>query len=86
MVKIKELSEDLRLRIVTGNKEGKGYKTISKQFQVPVPTVQSIIKKYKKFHTVKNLKGRGHKPSKKSTVRGQQQSKDHHQGHPEESE
>ena len=62
MAKKKELSEDLRSRIVDAHKQGKGYKKISKQFQVPVATVQSIIKKYKDFHTVKNLKGRGWKP------------------------
>lgn len=61
MAKTKELSEDLRTRIVNAKKEGKGYKKIAQQFQVPVATVQSIIKKYQKFHTVKNLKGRGRK-------------------------
>ena len=39
----------------------KGYKTISKQYDVPVATVQSIINKHKKFNTVKNLSGRGRK-------------------------
>ncbi|KAK3571603.1 hypothetical protein QTP86_015338 [Hemibagrus guttatus] len=62
MAKTKELTEDLRLRIVAAHKSGKGYKTISKCFEVPVATVQSIIKKYKTFHTVKNLRGRGRKP------------------------
>ncbi|KAK3567675.1 hypothetical protein QTP86_020610 [Hemibagrus guttatus] len=42
--------------------QGKGYKTISKCFEVPVATVQSIIKKYKTFRTVKNLRGCGRKP------------------------
>ncbi|KAK3561467.1 hypothetical protein QTP86_003888 [Hemibagrus guttatus] len=62
MAKTKELTEDLRLRIVAAHKPGKGYKTISKCFEVPVATVQSIIKKYKTFRTVKNLRGRGRKP------------------------
>ncbi|KAK3563981.1 hypothetical protein QTP86_006237 [Hemibagrus guttatus] len=62
MAKTKELTEDLRLRIVAAHKSGKGYKTISKCFEVPVATVQSIIKKYKTFHTVKNLRGCGRKP------------------------
>ncbi|KAK3562641.1 hypothetical protein QTP86_003380 [Hemibagrus guttatus] len=62
MAKTKELTEDLRLRIVAAHKSGKGYKTISKCFEVPVATVQSIIKKYKTFRTVKNLRGRGRKP------------------------
>lgn len=59
MTKHKELSEDLRLRIVNAHKDGKGYKAIFKQFQVPTATVQSIIRKFKAVHTVKNLKGRG---------------------------
>ncbi|KAK3535514.1 hypothetical protein QTP70_016937 [Hemibagrus guttatus] len=62
MAKTKELTEDPRLRIVAAHKSGKGYKTISKCFEVPVTTVQSIIKKYKTFRTVKNLRGRGRKP------------------------
>lgn len=53
MAKKKEVSEDLRLCIVNAHKEGKGYKAISKQFRVPVATIQSIIRKYKEFHTVK---------------------------------
>jgi len=62
MAKKKEVSEDLRLCIVNAHKEGKGYKAISKQFRVPVATIQSIIRKYKEFHTVKNIEGRGRKP------------------------
>ncbi|KAK3517459.1 hypothetical protein QTP70_012396 [Hemibagrus guttatus] len=62
MAKTKELTEDLRLHIVAAHKSGKGYETISKCFEVPVATVQSIIKKYKTFHIVKNLRGRGRKP------------------------
>ncbi|KAK3536211.1 hypothetical protein QTP86_000192 [Hemibagrus guttatus] len=62
MAKTKELTEDLRLRIVAAHKSGKGYKTISKCFEVPVATIQSIIKKYKTFRTVKNLRGLGRKP------------------------
>ena len=48
--------------IVNAHKEGKGYKAISKQFQVPVATIQSIIRKYKEFHTVRNVGGRGRNP------------------------
>ncbi|KAK3571511.1 hypothetical protein QTP86_012860 [Hemibagrus guttatus] len=68
MAKTKELTEDLRLRIVAAHKSGKGYKTISKCFEVPVATVQSIIKKYKTFRTVKNLRGRGRKPKVTSVL------------------
>ena len=62
MAKKKELSEDLRMCIVNSRKDEKGYKVISKQFRVPVATIQSIIRKYKEFHTVRNLGGRGRKP------------------------
>ena len=61
MAKKKELSEDLRQRVVDAHGQGKGYKAISKQYAVPVATVQSIIRKYKKFNTVKNICGRGRK-------------------------
>ena len=61
MVKKKELSEDLCQRLVQAHSEGKGYKAISKQYGVPVSTVQSIINKHKRFNTVKNLSGRGRK-------------------------
>ena len=66
MVKTKELSDDLRMSIVNAHKDGKGYKAISKLFRVPVSTVQSIVQKYKKFSTVKNIGKRGRK-SKMST-------------------
>ena len=36
MAKTKELTENLRLRIVAAHKSGKGFKAISKCFQVPV--------------------------------------------------
>ena len=57
MVKKKELSTDLKNKIVNSNKEGMGYKPLLKKFDVPVSTVQSIIKKYKSYQTVKNLNG-----------------------------
>ncbi|KAK3531021.1 hypothetical protein QTP70_007870 [Hemibagrus guttatus] len=73
MAKTKELTEDLRLRIVAAHKSGKGYKTMTKCFEVPVATVQSIIKKYNTFRTVKNLRGRGQNP-KSVTCAGQEDS------------
>ncbi|KAK3508690.1 hypothetical protein QTP70_004204 [Hemibagrus guttatus] len=91
MAKTKELTEDLRLRNVAAHKSGKGYKTISKCFEVPVATVQSIIKKYKTFCTVKNLRGRGRKPkvtpvlARRIVREVKKEYKDHHQGHPDES-
>ena len=62
MVKRKELSDDLRSRIVNAHKDGLGYKAISKRFEVHVATVQSIIRKFKTFNKVENLKRPGRKP------------------------
>ncbi len=62
MVKTKELSLDLRKRIVAQRDLGKGYKAISKSLQVPVGTVRNVLKKFKEHHTVANRKGRGRKP------------------------
>ena len=47
---------------MAAHKSGKGYKAISKCFQVPVATVQSVIKKYKTSRTVENLRECGRKP------------------------
>ena len=43
----KELSKDLRNKVMELYKDGKGYKKISKALQMPVSTVQSLIKKWK---------------------------------------
>ncbi|KAK3558929.1 hypothetical protein QTP86_000006 [Hemibagrus guttatus] len=51
MAKTKELTEDLRLCIVAAHKSGKGYKTISKCFEVPKVTPvlpRRIVRKVKK--------------------------------------
>ena len=61
MTKKKELSEDLRQHLVHAHNEGEGYKAISKQYDVPVATVQSLIKKHKKFNAITYLSGRGRK-------------------------
>ena len=61
MVKKKELSTNLRNKIVNSNKEKMGYKSLSKKFDVPVSIIQNIIKKYKSYQTIKNLNNRGKK-------------------------
>uniref|UniRef100_A0AAY5KXH6 Transposase Tc1-like domain-containing protein n=1 Tax=Esox lucius TaxID=8010 RepID=A0AAY5KXH6_ESOLU len=43
----KELSKDLHSKVTELYKDGKGYKKISKAFQIPVSTVQSLMKKCK---------------------------------------
>lgn len=57
----RELSEEIRKKIIDKHGKGKGYKTISKQLDVPVTTVANIIKKFKVHGTVANLPGHGRK-------------------------
>ena len=57
----RELSQDIRNKIIDKHGKGKGYKTISKQLEVPVTTVAHIIQKFKTHGTVANLPGRGRK-------------------------
>ncbi|KAJ8361428.1 hypothetical protein SKAU_G00179530 [Synaphobranchus kaupii] len=61
----KELSADLRNRIVSRHRSGEGYGKISTALQVPKRTVATIIRKWKKFGTTKNLPKPG-RPAKLS--------------------
>ena len=65
MPRTKEISEDLRLRIVDLHKAGKGYKSISKSLDVQ-STVRQIIYKWRKFSTVAALPRSG-RPAKMTT-------------------
>ncbi|CAJ0914927.1 unnamed protein product [Ranitomeya imitator] len=53
--KTKELSEDLRNQIVRKHEQSQGYKSISRDLNVPASTVRSVIKKCKAHGTVANL-------------------------------
>uniref|UniRef100_A0A8C4T2K1 Transposase Tc1-like domain-containing protein n=1 Tax=Erpetoichthys calabaricus TaxID=27687 RepID=A0A8C4T2K1_ERPCA len=64
-MKSKELSVDLRDRIVSRHKSGEGYRNISAALKVPMSTVASIIRKWKKFKTTRTLPRAG-RPSKLS--------------------
>ena len=55
MPRTKELSEDLRLRIVDLHKAGKGYKSISKSLAVHQSMVRQIVYKWRKFSTAATL-------------------------------
>ena len=55
MAKTKELSKDVRDKIVDLHKAGMGYKTIDKQLGVKVRTVGAIIRKWKKHKRTVNL-------------------------------
>ena len=61
----KELSVELRDRIVSGHRSGKWYQNISAALKVPKNTVASIIIKWKTFGTTKTLPRAG-RPAKLS--------------------
>ena len=61
MGKSKELSEDLRQKMIYCHKAGEGYKKISKHLSIPISTIVSIIKKYKTHGTVTTLPRSGRK-------------------------
>jgi transposase len=62
---LKELSVELRDRIVSRHRSGEGYKNIFAAFKVPNNTVASIILKLKKFGATKTLPRAG-RPAKLS--------------------
>lgn len=55
MPRQKELSEDLRSRIVDLHRAGKGYKVISKTLEIHLPIVRQTIYKWRHFGTVATL-------------------------------
>uniref|UniRef100_A0A674C282 Uncharacterized protein n=1 Tax=Salmo trutta TaxID=8032 RepID=A0A674C282_SALTR len=54
-IRSKELSVELRDRIVSRHRSGEGYQNISAALTVPKNTVESIILKWKKFGTTKTF-------------------------------
>ncbi len=59
MAKTKELSKDVRDKIVDLHKAGMGYKTIAKQLGEKVTIVGAIIRKWKKHKITVNLSRSG---------------------------
>ena len=49
MAKTKELSKDIRGRIIERHKGGQGYRKISKETNLALSTVGNIIRKYKRY-------------------------------------
>ena len=49
MAKTKELSRDMRDRIIERHKGGQGYRKISKEMNLELSTVGNIIREYKKY-------------------------------------
>ncbi|KAG2456820.1 TC1A transposase, partial [Polypterus senegalus] len=58
---VRELSEDLRTKIVEKYQPSQGYKSISRELHVPLSIVCNIIKKFTIHGTVANLPERGRK-------------------------
>jgi transposase len=65
---LKELSVELQDRIVSRHTSGEVYQNISAALNVPKNTVASIILKWKKFGTTKNLHKAGRR-AKQSNLR-----------------
>src|SRR4029434_7992217 len=59
--KSKELSEGLRTKIVEKHGQSQGYKSISRDLNVPVSSVRNVIKKFTAPGIVPNLPGHGRK-------------------------
>ena len=59
--KTRELSEEVRHKIIAEHGQSQGSKSISRDLDVPVSTVHNVIRKFKAHDTVANLPGRGHK-------------------------
>lgn len=55
MAKRKEMSSDIKNRIVEKHNAGISYNKISEQLHVPKSTIQSVTKKYKEFNSTVNL-------------------------------
>ena len=68
-MKTKELSKQLRNKVVERHRSGEGYKKISKALNIPWSTVKSIIKKWKVYGTTQNLLRAGRPPKLNSRVR-----------------
>ena len=59
--KTRELSEEVRHKIVAKHGQSQGYKFISRDLDVPVSTVRNVMRKFKAHGTATNHPGRGHK-------------------------
>jgi transposase len=68
IARAKELSLDLRKRIVHPHSKGEGYTKLSKHFLVSRTAVRGIIKKFKEICIVQNLPGRGRKAKISKTL------------------
>ena len=61
-MKTKELSKQVRDKVVEKYRSGLGYKKLSKTFNIPRSTIKSIINKWKEYGTTTNLPREGRPP------------------------
>ena len=54
-MKTKELSKEVRHKVVEKHSSGEGYKKISKSLIIPLSMMKSIIKKWKTYHITQTL-------------------------------
>ncbi|MGH0187502.1 UNVERIFIED_CONTAM: hypothetical protein FKN15_025394 [Acipenser sinensis] len=62
-MKTKELSKQVRDKVVERHRAGEGYKNISKALIIPLSTVKATIKKWKMHHTTQTLPRSGRPPN-----------------------
>ncbi|XP_044130787.1 zinc finger protein 367-like [Bufo gargarizans] len=67
MPRSKEISEEVRKKVVEAHKDGKGYKAISKVFDLHRSTVRQIIYKWKVFNSI-DTRPRSGRPTKLDTI------------------
>lgn len=69
-MKTKELSKQVRDKVIEKYKSGLGYKKKSKSLKIPRSTIKSIIIKWKEHGTTTNLPGQGRPPKLTYQARG----------------
>ncbi|CAB1418210.1 unnamed protein product [Pleuronectes platessa] len=69
IMKTKELTKQVRDKVVEKYEAGLGYKKISRALNISLSTVKSIIRKWKEYGTTANLPRGGRPPKLKSRTR-----------------
>ncbi|CAB1451284.1 unnamed protein product [Pleuronectes platessa] len=69
IMKTKELTKQVRDKVVEKYEAGLGYKKISRALNISLGTIKSIIRKWKEYGTTANLPRGGRPPKLKSRTR-----------------
>ncbi|CAB1456126.1 unnamed protein product [Pleuronectes platessa] len=69
IMKTKELTKQVRDKVVEKYEAGLGYKNISRALNISLSTIKSIIRKWKEYGTTANLPRGGRPPKLKSRTR-----------------